>query len=57
MTELNSLLPILPPISVYKLRMSWEIGIDIHTLLCIQQLTNENLLCSTGNSTHCSVAT
>ena len=29
--------------------MNWEIGIDIHTLLCIKQITNENLLYSTGN--------
>ena len=56
-TELNSLLPILPPISVYKLRMSWEIGVDIYMLLCIKQITNENLLCSTRNSTHCSMVT
>ena len=30
--------------------MDWEIGIHTHTLLCITQITNENLLCSTGNS-------
>ena len=24
--------------------MSWEIGIDIYTLICIQQITNKNLL-------------
>ena len=35
--------------------MSWEIGVDIYTLLCIKQLTNENLPCSTGNPTQCSV--
>ena len=29
--------------------------IDIYTLLCIKQKTNENLLCRTGNSTQCSV--
>ena len=29
--------------------MSWESGIDICTLLCIKQITNENLLNSTGN--------
>ena len=28
--------------------INWEIGTDIYTQLCI---TNENLLCSTGNST------
>ena len=30
---------------------NWEIGIDIYTLLCIKQVTNENLLFSTGNPT------
>ena len=33
--------------------MNWEIGIDIYPLLCIKELTNENLLCSTGNSVLC----
>ena len=37
--------------------MNWEIGIDIYTLLCIKQITKENLLYSTGNSTQCSVVT
>ena len=37
--------------------MNWEIGIDIYTLLCIKQITNENLLYRTGNSTQCSVVT
>ena len=37
--------------------MNWEIGIDIYTLLCIKQITNENLLYSTGNSTQCSLVT
>ena len=39
--------------------MNWETGIDMYTLLilCIQQMTNENLLYSTGNSTQCSVLT
>ena len=37
--------------------MNWKIGIDIYTLLCIKQITNENLLYSTGNSTQCSVVT
>ena len=34
-------------------RINWEIGIDIHTLLHIkyQQITNKNLLFSTGNAT------
>ena len=29
--------------------MNWEIGINIYTLICIKQITNENLLYSTGN--------
>ena len=39
--------------------MNWEIGIDIYTLLTlyIKEITNENLLYSTGNSTQCSVVT
>ena len=39
--------------------MNWEIGIDIYKLLilCIKQITNENMLYSTGNSTQCSVMT
>ena len=35
--------------------MDWEIGIDIYTLLCIKQITNKDLLYSTGNSTQCLV--
>ena len=39
--------------------MNREMGIDIYTQLCIKQITNGNLLysslCSTGNSTQCSV--
>ena len=33
--------------------------LDIHTLLilCMEWITNENLLCSSGNSTWCSVVT
>ena len=30
--------------------MNWEIGIDLYTLICIKQITNENLFYSTGNS-------
>jgi len=39
--------------------MNWETGIDTYTLqiLYIKQVTNENLLHSTGNSTRCSVVT
>ena len=28
---------------------NWEIGIDIYTLLCMKQITNMDLLYSTGN--------
>ena len=24
--------------------MNWEIGIDLYTLICIKEITNENLL-------------
>ena len=39
--------------------INWEIGTDIDILfiLCIKQITNENLFYSTGNSTQCSVVT
>ena len=37
--------------------INWEIGIDIHTLLYIKQLTKKDLLYSTGNSTQYSVMT
>ena len=37
--------------------LDWEIGNDIYTLLCIKQITNENRLYSTGNSTQRSVVT
>ena len=36
-------------------RMNWEIGNYIYTLICIKQITNKNLLNSTGNSTQYSV--
>ena len=35
--------------------INWEIGIEIYTLLYIKQITNKDLLYSTGNSTHYSV--
>ena len=35
--------------------INWEIGIDIHILLYIKQITNKNLMYSTGNSTQYSV--
>ena len=42
--------------------MNWEIGINIrkpniYILLCIKQITDENLLYSTGNSTQYPVVT
>ena len=38
-------------------RTNWEIGIDVYTLLYIKQITNKDLLYSTGNSTQQSVMT
>ena len=35
--------------------INWDIGIDIYTLLYIKQITNKDLLYSTGNSTQYSV--
>ena len=35
--------------------INWEIGTDIYTLLYIKQITNKDLLYSTGNSTQYSV--
>ena len=37
--------------------INWEIVIDIYTLLYIKQITNKDLLYSTGNSTQYSVMT
>ena len=39
--------------------MNLEIGIDVYTLLilCMKQVTHENLLYSMGNCTQCSVVT
>ena len=37
--------------------MDWESGIDIYIVLCIKEITNENRLYSTGNSTQCFVVT
>ena len=35
---------------------NWETGINMyaHVILCMKQITNENLLYGTGNSTQCS---
>ena len=37
--------------------INWEIGIDIYTLLYIEQIPNKNLPYSTGNPTQYSVMT
>ena len=37
-------------------RDSSEFGIDMYTLLYLKQITNKNLLYSTGNSAQCYVA-
>ena len=37
--------------------MNQDNGIDIYTLRCVKQITSENLLYSTGNSTQCSMVT
>ena len=37
--------------------VTWDIGIDIYTFLNIKQITNKNLLYSTGKSTQYFVMT
>ena len=37
--------------------INWEIGIDIYTLLYIKQITNKDLMYSTGSSTQYSLMT
>ena len=37
--------------------MNWEVGIDIYMSQRTKQVTDENLLYSTGNSTQCPVVT
>ena len=37
--------------------INWEIGIDIYALLYIKQITNKDLLYSTGKSTYYSIMT
>ena len=37
------------------IRMNWEVGINIYTLLYIKQITNKDLLYSTGHSIQYSV--
>ena len=37
--------------------INWEIWIDIYILVYIKQITNKNLLYSTGNSLQCSAMT
>ena len=46
--------------NVWRVRQIGRLGlgyIQIYIKLCIKQITNENLLDSTGNSTQCSVVT
>ena len=38
-------------------RSAWEAGTDVHTLICVQQVTTENLLPGAGNSPRCSAVT
>ena len=33
-----------------------ELGMDMYTVLCLRQMANKDLLCSTGNSAQCYVA-
>ena len=33
-----------------------KVGIDMHTLLCLEWMANGDLLCSTGNSGQCQEA-
>ena len=37
--------------------INWEFGIDLYTLLYLKQITNKDLLHSTGNSAQYSVIT
>ena len=37
--------------------VNWEFGVNIYTVLCIKWIADENLLCSTGNSSQCSAVT
>ena len=37
--------------------IDWEFGIDMYTLLYLKQITNKDLLYSTGNSAQYSVVT
>ena len=40
-----------------KREVNWEPGTDTCPLLCVKQLTSENPVCRTGDSTQCSVVT
>ena len=40
---------------VYGGGINWKTEIDIYILLYIKQITNKDLLYTTGNSTQCSV--
>ena len=47
----------LPGMEGWEEGLGWEFGIDIFTLLYLKQITNKDLLNSTGNSAQCSVKT
>ena len=47
----------LPGMEGREERIGWEFEIDIFTLLYLKQITNKDLLNSTGNSAQCSVKT
>ena len=38
-------------------RIDWEFGIDMYTLLCVKQITNKDLLYSTGYTAQYSLIT
>ena len=41
----------------WKGGIDWLLATDMYTLLCLQQITNKDLLCSTGNSAQYSAIT
>ena len=38
-------------------RIKWKVGIDMYTLLYVEQMSNKDLPCSTGKSTEYSIVT
>ena len=47
----------LPKGKPWERGINWEDGIDKHTLLYIEYMTNKDLMYKTGRSTQCSVIT